>query len=437
MTPSFLFVPGHQAYDRLDTSGFDREWSSNGFRLLWTDDEALIVEQTKSSFSILLQDQATTTEIFVWEFGRGVVRLFRPWPGAITLYVGVARSLFLSTHLRFAAAAGHSLTPMPYSVDPGRKISIDLATRSIAHGERVQQFDDPPPPTIEDAASSIRVALDNVMGRLPAASVLLLSGGIDSAALAACIAPRQFPALTWILTPPKAGRNFHDDLAAARLVADHCKLHHSIVQLDESQFERDIDAAILLSEMRRGTFIDDAAVYLQIARGLHRQGVKNVIIGEAADDAFGCLPMNLRYYQEKELSEKLLRDLTVGAPADHAAIRKIFAHFGIDVVDPYLASGVARIGASLPLEMRVDTGRLMKPVLRTAFRHDLPPDIISRRKYVSRDVSGVQEAMARLFGSDRERFLERFNGLFKDRDAAQKQQSVLAGLDKYLSATLG
>jgi len=438
IAPMFLFVSSDQADDRITSSGLDRECSANGFRLFWKEDEALIIEHTRSSLSISLKDEnaVVAPEIFFWALGGDEVRLFRPWPGAVTLYAVGTRSLFVSTHLRFAAAAGLSLTPMPYSLDPGRKISIDLTTRSIADGGRVQQFDDPPPYTIEDAAGSLRAALDNVVGRLPAASVLLLSGGIDSAALAVCAAPRQFPALTWTLTSPKAGRRFEDDAAAARLVADHCKLEHSIVQLEESQFERDIDAAILLSEMRRGTFIDDAVVYVQIARGLRRQGIRSVIIGEAADDAFGCLPMNLRYYQDQQLSQRLLHDLTVGAPADHAAIRKIFAHFGIDIVDPYLACDVARIGASLPLDMRVDAGRLMKPVLRTAFRHDLPPNVVLRRKHVSRDVSGVKEAMARLFGNDRERFLERYNKLFKERDAARSQESVLAELNEDLSMIL-
>lgn len=397
-----------------------------------------MVEQTRSWLSISLKDEkaATAAEVLFWEFGHSEVQLSRPWPGAITIYVGAAGSFFVSTHLRFAAPAGLSLKPMPYSLDPGSKISIDLATRRIADGGRVPQFDDPPPSTIEDAAGSLKAALYNVVSNMHVSSALLLSGGIDSAALAACAAPRQFPTLTWTLTPRKGGRRFEDDVAAARLVADHCKLHHVIIQLDESQFERDIDTAILLSEMRRGTFIDDAVVYVQIARALSRQNIRSVIIGEAADDAFGCLPMNLRYYQDRELSQKLLHDLTVGAPADYAAIRKIFAHFGIDIIDPYLACEVARLGASLPLDMRIDAGRLMKPVLRMAFEHDLPPEVVSRRKHVSRDVSGVKESMARLFGNDRERFLKRFNSLFKRGDAAEKQQSVLAELHKDVSRAL-
>lgn len=436
VAPSFLFVSGNWADDRSDPpSDLDRECGANGFRLFWKNDEALIVQQRGSSLSISLKDDKTTTaaEIFFWEIGRGEVRLFRQWPGETTIYVGAARSLFVSTHLRFVAAVGLSLTPMPHSLDPGRRISIDLTTRRVADGGRVPRFDDPPPPTIEDAAHLLKAALYDVVGGLPASSALLLSGGIDSAALAVCAAPRQFLALTWTLTSPKPGLRFQDDVAAAGLVADYCKLQHSIVQLDEIQFERDIDAAILLSEMRRGTFIEDAVVYVQIARGLRRQGIRSVIIGEAADDAFGCLHMNLRYYQGKELSQKLLHDLTVGAPADYAAIRKIFAQFGIDIVDPYLASEVAKLGASLPLDMRVDAGRLMKPALRMAFEHDLPPEVVSRRKHVSRDVSGVKEAMARLFGNDRERFLERFKRLFKGRDAAEKQRSVLAELDESAS----
>lgn len=429
--PMFILIRSERNGGPEVLAGVDREYTAAGFSLVWKHSERLHVARTRRAVSISITDRVTQApqEILHWDLERGLVRLSRPWPGAITLHVGRG-PFFISTHLRFAAQAELSLRPAPYSLDPGTRLSIDLSARRIVNSEQVTLFCDPPPPTIADAASALKSALSDVVASLPANSVLLLSGGIDSAALAAAasVAEQQFPALTWTLRPASAGRKLKNDVAAARLVTSHLELAHEVVRLDERQLARDVDVAILLSEMKRGTFIDDAVVYVQMARHLRRQGIGSALIGEAADDAFGCLPMYLRHFQGDDLSRKLRRDLTVGAPADYAAIRKIFSFFGIDVIDPYLSLEVARIGASLPLDMRVDRGRLMKPVLRKAFERDLPPEIVVRQKHISRDVSGVKEAMDRFFGNERERFLAPFDRLFRDRYAAQRQRSVFDAL---------
>lgn len=266
------------------------------------------------------------------------------------------------------------------------------------------------------------------MGEAPRNSVILLSGGVDSAAIAAS-AP-AVPCLTW--KTPRASRSLLsvDDVAAARRVADFLSLSHEIVLLNEADLCKDVDAAVLLSETRRGTFVDDAVVYVQIARHLRKRGVDAAFIGEAADDVFGCLPYNLRYYQGDELLRKLRRSLMQRAPADFSAISKIFYHFGIALIDPYLSAPIASLGFRLPLEMRVDPERLMKPVLRKAFAHDLPTEIIQRTKRVSRDVSGVREIMADTFGVGRERFLPVFKSLFRGSGASDRQQAVLDALEK-------
>jgi asparagine synthetase B (glutamine-hydrolysing) len=174
------------------------------------------------------------------------------------------------------------------------------------------------------------------MGEAPRDSVILLSGGLDSAAMAA--AAPTVPCLTW--TTPRASQSTLsvDDTAAARLVADFLSLSHEVVSLDGDKLRKNIDAAVLLSETRRGTFIDDAVVYVHIARQLRERGVGVVFIGEAADDAFGCLPYNLRYYQGDELLSKLRRSLMERAPADFAAMSRIFDYFGVVLIDRYLNS---------------------------------------------------------------------------------------------------
>jgi asparagine synthase (glutamine-hydrolysing) len=221
-----------------------------------------------------------------------------------------------------------------------------------------------------------------------------------------------------------------DDVVAAQCVADFLSSSHEVLFLTEDDLQRHVDAAVLLSETRRGTFVDDAVVYIQIARYLRQRGIGTAFIGEAADDVFGCLPYNLRYYRGGELLRKLRRSLLERAPADFAAMSRIFRHFGIDLIDPYLSAPMAALGLRLPLEMRVDAERLMKPVLRRAFACDLPREITQRTKCVSRDVSGVRQIMADVFGVGRERYLPVFNSLFRDPGASARHQTVLEALEK-------
>lgn len=405
--------------------------SADGYRLVWRDNGAIDVIESPSTLSFHFHDLVATgpSVALRWDLITKQVKVHRPWPGSSSVYVAPHSGCIVTTHLRFQAQMDAGLRPAPRLLAPGTEISIDLATRSTNDERREILFEDQAPATIEDAAQLLKVALRAAVHHLPADSVLLLSGGIDSAALAVGAAERGFRALTWVLRQPPAGRHLRDDVVAATLVARHCRLDHMVLELDERQLKNDIEVAVLLSETRRGTFIDDAVVYVQVAKALRSQGVTTAIVGEAADDVFGCLPVHLRFYQGKELLTKLRQDLAVGAPADHAAMRKIFSHFDIDLIDPYLSLDVARLGASLPLSMRVDTKRLMKPVLRKAFEAELPSEVVNRRKHVSRDVSGVKEAMARFAGADRERFLGVYNGLFKERDAGLRQQSLLATLD--------
>ena len=127
--------------------------------------------------------------------------------------------------------------------------------------------------------------------------------------------------------------------------------------------------------------------------------------------------------------DKLRRDYELGATADYSAIATVFGAVGIDAVDPYLSAPVAKVARRLPLNMRVDHARLMKPVLRHAFREDLPESVVNRHKRVSRDVSGVRILMEERFGKSRERFLPVFDALFRDRDAPARQREILAGFD--------
>jgi asparagine synthetase B (glutamine-hydrolysing) len=429
--PMLLLTQGEQSHDlfsRLVCGGPQNSINEAGLQLRWGDSQSIRCRETSSGFRLDLVAHALDGDaLLTWNAHDRSLTVARPWPGRVAFYFS-KDGRTVSSHLRFFAQIGKPIRPMPMLLAPGTRRVIRPGTAAWGGGEA-----DPPAlpaqpyASVEHAAKALRSALRRAVGAVPMEAVILLSGGIDSAAIAAAT-PNRLRCVTW--TTAKAARSSTDsDLYAARHVAEHLGVPHDTLDLTAARLRSNVELAVLLGEVKRGTLIDDLVVYVEVARALRRQGVRTVVIGEAADDALGCLPSNLRFFQGQELLSKLRRDYELGMTADYAAISKVFGAFGIDVVDPYLSAPVAEVARRLPLKMRLDAARLMKPALRRAFREELPDSVVNRPKRVSRDVSGVRILMEECFGTSRERFLPVFDALFRDRDAPAHQREILGSLD--------
>lgn len=410
--------------------GPDHAISKMPFQLCWGDCNSLRERPTPSGFRLELVAPSYRQKkdpLVVWNKLSQSVTVARPWPGRLSIYLS-KDGRAASSHLRFLVQIGEPIRPMPMLLAPGAKYMFGPEQSAHKLSEQSSIGLRAPFLTLDDAALELRAALSRALSALPSDAVILLSGGIDSAAIAAA-APHALRCVTWTTAKAAPPSTDDSDLSAAQRVAEHLGYPHETLNLPAARLQGNVDLAVLLGEVRRGTLIDDLVVYVEVARALRRQGVETVVIGEAADDALGCLPSNLRFYQGVELLRKLRRDYELGTTADHAAISKVFGAFGIDVVDPYLSAPVAEVARRLPLEMRVDAARLMKPALRRAFRDELPDLATSRPKRVSRDVSGVRTLMEERFGASRERFLPIFDALFRARGASARQRELLANLD--------
>lgn len=414
---------------RLLPGGPEHFYDEGRFQLCWGDGASVTRREAVSGFRINLVAPpfGANEALLTWDGQEGSLAVARPWPGSVTIYLS-KDGRAMSSHLRLLVQAGHAIRPMPIFLAPGSRRMLwpgrsGHDTMEIDPSSSTQR----PYASLDDAARDLRAALERAVRTLPADAVLLLSGGVDSAAIAAA-APRALRCVTWTTAKAAPSSTADSDLSAARRVAAHLGLQHETLMLSAAQLQANVEPAVLLGEVRRGTLVDDLVVYVEVARALRRQGVRIVVIGEAADDALGCLPSTLRFFQGPELLRKLRRDYELGMTADHAAISKVFGAFGIDVLDPYLSAPVAEISRRLPLDMRVDAARLMKPVLRQAFQDALPDSVAERPKRVSRDVSGVRALMEERFGRSRERFLPIFDAFFRTGDAVARQREILDGL---------
>lgn len=438
-TPTFVFFRKPKKTEiAFLQGGPDNEFSFGEYCFCWKTNDNLFVVETAEHLSVSYLDQVSgeEAEIIRWVFKDGILVIHRPWPGNTAFHFSPKNSCILTSHLHLFSQVGAKTSPAPKLIEPQTKVCLDLETR-IPKVEQVSEITSlKAPRSIGEAALDLDAYLHDVIAQVPADTVLLLSGGIDSAGLAVLAAKRNLHCLTWVMSQDQIEPRLMPDVQAALLVAEHCRLNHSILEIDPQQLAHDIEAAVFLSEIKRGTLIDDMIVYIQVARHLKERGVTTVLLGEAADDALGCMPMNFRYYQGDDLLNKLRNDLLVGAPDDYAAISKLFAHFGINVIDPYLSKPVAQLGASLPLEMRIDRNHTIKPIIRQAFSHLLPMEVVNRKKEVSRDVSGVREEMQRLFGESQYRFYDIHKKLFRSQDARISQELVIEQLARINTSAL-
>jgi len=108
---------------------------------------------------------------------------------------------------------------------------------------------------------------------------LLLSGGIDSAILAA-IVPKDCVAYTVRFVGPGA----IDETADAKVFADFCGLEHRIVEVTWQDYESHTDHLML----KKGSPLHALGVAIyKAAACAHGEGVQTLLVGNGADSTFG------------------------------------------------------------------------------------------------------------------------------------------------------
>jgi asparagine synthetase B (glutamine-hydrolysing) len=262
-----------------------------------------------------------------------------------------------------------------------------------------------------------RLILESVAS-VPGHAALLLSGGIDSSVVAAAmrLAGKEVHAFTFgldRLVHPQA--DLESDLICARKVAAHLGIRLHEIYLGSRLLIGNVPLSIYLAETARGTIVDDCAALVEVARRMAAAGFSQVWMGEAADDLFGGFKFALRYYRGAQLRAYYRAQLTRDLPNELAIIQNVFGWFGIAVVQPMWTEALLRIGYNLPLAFRLDRKRLMKRVLRDAFAAELPAEIASRPKCVTRDSTQIRYVLEKEFGEGRDRYRALFRRIMGER----------------------
>ena len=129
------------------------------------------------------------------------------------------------------------------------------------------------------AEAPLRVLLERACGRLPASGVALaLSGGLDSAVLAALLG-RRVVAYTLTTDLPSYGEE-----EEARSVAAHFGIELRPVRANEADFVGALDAAVAACE--RPLYNLHPVGRFLLARAARADGVRTLVTGDGADEAF-------------------------------------------------------------------------------------------------------------------------------------------------------
>ncbi|UEC43005.1 MAG: Asparagine synthetase (glutamine-hydrolyzing) [Methanothrix sp.] len=245
----------------------------------------------------------------------------------------------------------------------------------VCDGEVVGVVDPDPP------ASDLAAAIETAVLLRSKGAVVALSGGVDSA-LVAAIARRECVV---------AGVEGSTDPKRARQVADLLNMPLAEAAIDPGRIEEALAEAIAV--IPRMTPVDGsiAATLYFVAEWAEDHGYGTILAGQGADELFGGYA---RYLDSEDLASDLERDI-LGLPAQAARDQAVAGIFGVRFSLPYLDLRVVRNAEEIPPEEKVAGGVRKRPLRVVAALH-LPPEIAHREKKAMQYGPGVMREMKRL-----------------------------------------
>ncbi|MGX9462599.1 asparagine synthase B [Shewanella sp. A14] len=245
------------------------------------------------------------------------------------------------------------------------------------------------PASVEELRDALEAAVKRqLMSDVPYG--VLLSGGLDSSVISAIT---QTYAKHRIENDGETGAwwpQLHSfavglaespDLVAAQKVADAIgTIHHPIVYT----FQEGLDAikeVIYHLETYDVTTIRAATPMYLMARKIKAMGIKMVLSGEGADELFGGYLYFHKAPNAQAFHEELVRKLDKLHLFDCLRANKAMAAWGLEARVPFLDKEFIDVAMRINPEAKMSKdGRIEKHILRQAFEHKLPKEVVWRQK---------------------------------------------------------
>ncbi|MCW2134944.1 asparagine synthase (glutamine-hydrolyzing) [Arthrobacter sp. VKM Ac-2550] len=227
---------------------------------------------------------------------------------------------------------------------------------------------------------------------------VLLSGGVDSSIVTA-IASRIAGKKGKTLKTFAVGMAGSADLAAARVVAEHCGTeHHEHVYTAEDAIDL-VPQVIAELESFDPTLVHSAVPNHLVSR-LAQDHIKIVLVGEGADELFA----GYSHYGEHSSGEALHQDLLDTIEGLHIGglqrVDRVAGAHGLEPRLPFLDLDMVELALALPPAWKLTSlERPAKWLLRRAFDGWIPDEVLWRPKEQFGQGTGMNDVLRGHFGA--------------------------------------
>ena len=320
-----------------------------------------------------------------WTFGDDVLHVARDRHGEVPLHAFVGRPFTVASELKALRAL--ELDPRGYEwIGPGEHWEVS------ARGIRRQRWYEVPERVFDGTrAQAERLVLEGVqtgalertIADVPVCS--LLSGGVDSAAVAAHVVRRIPQLVAYVAVMDRRS----PDLRAAREVADH--LHIELREVDVSApSSADLAEVVRTIEQPHKAQVEIGWACLQLARQMRADGFKVTFSGEGSDELWASYGFAYHGVAQKGWSAYRRELFREQHRKNFARCNKIFMSAGVECRLPFLSTALVEDALALPQEI-VQRGRSRpKAILQEAHARLLPERIVQRQKLAFQDGLGLK-----------------------------------------------
>jgi asparagine synthase (glutamine-hydrolysing) len=320
--------------------------------------------------------------------------------GEVPLHVAQQRPFFFASELKGLLAV--QADPRSFAdVPPGHW--LEVSPRGIGG---TCYYDAPIKPCQDSRETASRTVYDLLQQGTKKRTIAdvqvctLLSGGIDSAAVASFLSA-AFPKLVayTAVLDPKA-----QDLRCARLLADTVGIELRLVPVRPPSAE-DLARVIRCIEMPYKAQVEIGWACLQLAEQMRADGFKVTFSGEGSDELWASYGFAYHALQKQDWHQYRKSLFLSQARKNFMRCNKVFMAHSIEYRLPFLHPPLVEYALSLRQEA-VQNGRSRpKAVLQKAFLGKLPDAITRRPKVAFQDGMGLKAAIAARLASPK-RFYE-------------------------------
>ena len=275
-------------------------------------------------------------------------------------------------------------------VGPGERVEV------TKQGVRRMRWYDVPltvlPDDLPTAATAVGRLIENGAGERTIADVpvcTLLSGGVDSAAVAAVLARRlpRLVAYTAVLDPKSA------DLRCARQTADYLGIELREVRVPVPTTD-DLARVIATIELPHKAQVEIGWACLRLAEVIKGDGFKVTYSGEGSDELWASYGFAYHALQTQDWHAYRKELFLTQARKNFPRCNKVFMAHSVECRLPFLHPPLVEYAIGLRQDAVQDGRARPKAVIQDAFIGALPPDVLRRPKVAFQDGMGLKAAIA-------------------------------------------